>query len=545
MNLSLHEWIWSPPTFVLPRSTTTTTTSTNTASYTPPPTLQSGYRPCMLTQQPTLVQRMLDDLQNLLDDTPNPPAADLPRTWERICQAAARQSIGNEADVTTQWERLSLGLDGCLQELGVVFGSNREIYNVAVNIRMDIALNKLTGEDCVAIECKRDAILGRYQEEWNGLAGVAWLGWNGTAHAPGGGKSILIKLALWMAVKRAQWGLIVSAHRFRVILLLYHRIEDRQYPYLVMSDDVAIDSNVQPIFHILLYMFLKRSQVEPAFLSGGLPITLPQHDPYRVPEKRTRSATQAKMADKEPQALSSVLEETEMIAVCFPRHESGLPGRVVTLCRLKTSETSAKSDDRFSSSPDGFSVSASIASVSPSTSWSPPSLNSLSSSIASHAEPPAIMVEDPSYKLGGSSMCYRGRFYEQEVVMKFALVGKEDSLVQEARVYESHGSHLQHPVFYGLFKGEDYTVIVMEWRGEQLDDFDSLEQEQRKSLFEQAGSMHRHGLAHGDLEPRNITRMLHDNAVTIVDFSHAIEHDCPGEKECEELQHFARELRLV
>ena len=89
------------------------------------------------------------------------------------------------------------------------------------------------------------------------------------------------------------------------------------------------------------------------------------------------------------------------------------------------------------------------------------------------------MVRDPSYKLGWGSMCYRGRFYGQEVVMKFALAGKEDSLLQEARVYESHGWHLQHPVFYGLFKGEDYTVIVMEWRGEELDDFDDLEQEQR------------------------------------------------------------------
>lgn len=111
-----------------------------------------------------------------------------------------------------------------------------------------------------------------------------------------------------MAAERVQWALIASAHRFRVILLLYHGINGRQYPYLAMSDDVAIDSNVQPILHILLYMFLIRSQVEPAFLSGGLPIALPQHDPYLVPEKRTRSAAQAKMPDKEPQALSSVPE---------------------------------------------------------------------------------------------------------------------------------------------------------------------------------------------------------------------------------------------
>lgn len=57
--------------------------------------------------------------------------------------------------------------------------------------------------------------------------------------------------------------------------------------------------------------------------------------------------------------------------------------------------------------------------------------------------------------------------------------------------------------------------------------------------------MHRHGLAHRDLEPRNITRMLHDNALTIIDFTHAVEHVCPGEMECLELQNFARQLRLV
>lgn len=152
------------------------------------------YRTCMLIRQPILVQRMLDDLPTLLDGTPNPPAAHLPATWEMICQQAASQSVANEADVTTQWELLFFGLGGSLRQLGVAFDRNREISNMAVNVRMDIVLNKMTGEDCVAIECKRDVILERYQDELLGLAGVAWLGWNGTAHVPRSGKSIIIKV---------------------------------------------------------------------------------------------------------------------------------------------------------------------------------------------------------------------------------------------------------------------------------------------------------------------------------------------------------------
>ena len=148
----------------------------------------------MLTQQPILVQRMLDDLPNLLDGTPNPPAGNLPLTWERICRQAANHSVANEADVIDQWGILFSGLDHCLQELGVAFDRRREITNRAVNVRMDIALNKMTAEDCVVIECRKDEILGRYQEEWSRLANVEWLGWNGTDHVPGSGKSILIKV---------------------------------------------------------------------------------------------------------------------------------------------------------------------------------------------------------------------------------------------------------------------------------------------------------------------------------------------------------------
>ena len=56
--------------------------------------------------------------------------------------------------------------------------------------------------------------------------------------------------------------------------------------------------------------------------------------------------------------------------------------------------------------------------------------------------------------------------------------------------------------------------------------------------------MHRHGLQHGDLEPRNVTKMPDDGTLTIIDFSHAWEHECPGMERCSELQDFAFDLGL-
>ena len=120
----------------------------------------------------------------------------------------------------------------------------------------------------------------------------------------------------------------------------------------------------------------------------------------------------------------------------------------------------------------------------PTPSGSPKSVGA-SSTLSSHlsdntgpsvdAGPTVINLHDHRAYIGGGGLCYRGSIDGQDVVLKFAHGGKEDMVMEEARVYEKHGRHLGHPRFYGLFKGENSTAMVVEWRGKALDSFNELD----------------------------------------------------------------------
>ena len=211
MNRTTHEWIVSGPAFCRPqvdrtsnRPTTTTsgvgqpvedpgpTSTPSTAPYAPSIPVPRDLCPCGFEIQAGLIPRMIRDLPNLLQGTPNPSADAIEQAWSYACDFARSKEIRNEADVVGFWGFLLSGLSRTCQVLGVPASAHRENVDTMVNVRMDIAMES-SGQRRVAIVLKRDSVVIACRRGWSDLVGKEWLGWNGRAVVTGA-KSVIIKV---------------------------------------------------------------------------------------------------------------------------------------------------------------------------------------------------------------------------------------------------------------------------------------------------------------------------------------------------------------
>ncbi|KAK7031571.1 hypothetical protein R3P38DRAFT_2619857 [Favolaschia claudopus] len=120
-------------------------------------------------------------------------------------------------------------------------------------------------------------------------------------------------------------------------------------------------------------------------------------------------------------------------------------------------------------------------------------------------------------------------------------------LRHEGVIYEALAKAELHgitPRYYGAFEGDlGAVMLILDDGAETIDSFEELSKEQRQDLLTMAETMHRAGIVHNDLKPRNVAQDS-SGEVKIIDFDMATKgHRCPG-KECEELVEFARALKL-
>ncbi|KAJ6608171.1 hypothetical protein B0H10DRAFT_2068840 [Mycena sp. CBHHK59/15] len=100
------------------------------------------------------------------------------------------------------------------------------------------------------------------------------------------------------------------------------------------------------------------------------------------------------------------------------------------------------------------------------------------------------------------------------------------------------------PNVIGMFTTKDQknTVLIMSYAGKALSAFSELQPRDKLTLFHRLIRLHKSGVQHNDLEPRNVT--LSSSGPLIIDFDHAsLDHHCPGAS-CQELQQVAQALDL-
>lgn len=114
------------------------------------------------------------------------------------------------------------------------------------------------------------------------------------------------QLAVWMSATNSRWGMITSAQKFAVVELHRHKIGERDYPYLLMSDFTSLYSPTVSAVQIMLYMVLTATETpEPGWIPSGtgFPLSDP-HSHYNEMPGSTRSQSRA-LTEGQSDAASS------------------------------------------------------------------------------------------------------------------------------------------------------------------------------------------------------------------------------------------------
>jgi len=79
------------------------------------------------------------------------------------------------------------------------------------------------------------------------------------------------------------------------------------------------------------------------------------------------------------------------------------------------------------------------------------------------------------------------------------------------------------PRCYGAFEGKYVDILILDLHNTILDSWDHLKLQERLEIFKLVYDLHSIGIAHGDLEPRNVVR-TDDGKFLLIDFTQSWKH---------------------
>ncbi|KDQ09078.1 hypothetical protein BOTBODRAFT_535234 [Botryobasidium botryosum FD-172 SS1] len=115
-----------------------------------------------------------------------------------------------------------------------------------------------------------------------------------------------------------------------------------------------------------------------------------------------------------------------------------------------------------------------------------------------------------------------------KVVAKIAHYETRAQVLKEGWFYQNPlkslcGSAL--PSYFGVFEGEGRVALLTAYVGAPIESFDLLSDNARQHILNHVTSLHRLGISHNDLEPRNILAGP-NGRYTIIDLGCATIHTC-------------------
>ncbi|KAJ6613627.1 hypothetical protein B0H10DRAFT_1805120, partial [Mycena sp. CBHHK59/15] len=91
------------------------------------------------------------------------------------------------------------------------------------------------------------------------------------------------------------------------------------------------------------------------------------------------------------------------------------------------------------------------------------------------------------------------------------------------------------PWVFGVFACHKFTGLVMQHLGHPVATICELSLPQRWALYNDLTALHECGIVHADVRADNIV-VSESGRPSLIDFSHARTHRCPGPLVCEELR---------
>ncbi|KIL58501.1 hypothetical protein M378DRAFT_170490 [Amanita muscaria Koide BX008] len=308
---------------------------------------------------------------------------------------------------------------------------------------------------------------------------------------------IISKAALYLGLRHMEW-LFLTCHNYWIVCRL---VRDDIHPYLAYSPAICIKDSSEP-FRAFLGAILSRVvkvPVEPSAYSPDLELDiieeespLPEHD----------------IDDDSPSRAHDEHENTE----------SGL---------IVTSSSP--------NSPEDFHVWVHLYSMSNNTLVLPQCARSskqrlwLTRFVAS----------------GSTGNVWQCRFdncdelFAVKVVemLRLSDAGSRQRLRNEFKVYLTLDKAYKSgqicdriaPRCYGAFEGDRMDVLILDLCDGILNDWEELSAAERSQIYKLVQDLHRIGIVHGDLEPRNIGR-ARGGGFCLIDFSESRRHNCKESK---------------
>ncbi|KAI9810641.1 MAG: hypothetical protein M1826_003496 [Phylliscum demangeonii] len=365
----------------------------------------------------------------------------------------------------------------------------------------------------VAIEVKRDAVFEALLQQPTPWIRELWLGWDGKTNVTGL-QSIILRLAVLMANRNIRWGVLATERQFQVLRLQYENEAGRSYPYLLTSEHLPIASSSPAALSVLMYMVF--TGVE------ALADVFPKPAGLQVPND-----------------LSADLQRTGGQTAATNRSRSELSaggGELRGALGGANADEIALQLDELIGEPSVMNMTPVRMTISP-------------------TEPGRGRVVPIRVQRllgsGGTGICLQGMMGKTAVVIKLEREGQRAALANEAGVYENElarltgpSDRLPAPRCFGYFEDpQDRRALVTEYVGPTLESFDQLTENSKTDLLRKVRRLHRAGLSHNDLEPRNITSGV--KGIKIIDYSHSSRHTCKCRtRNCEEVKYLAMQLGL-
>ncbi|KAF8351826.1 hypothetical protein F5887DRAFT_1068226 [Amanita rubescens] len=499
----LHDFLVEHAKFPSPQPGEDQSAGTTDISHIEVALLEREWKANHAVRDNTLIQKLCSTLENILGDTPLAPDVKnklLSRFSPRIqLGALGREDPDWRQNPSEIWSRklLNTGVLNALADClwiydGYHFLAAMENVTDRGNSKI-VYIPQVDGEDKALVEAKSPSVMKQIAQSLpqNGIE-LTWARGRPLA------AKILTKAALYLGLRRMEW-LILTCHNYWIVC---HLVRDDHDPFLAFSPTISIEDSSKPfraLFGAILSV-VKTVPVAPSFFNREmeLDIVLEEQDEGPLPENDIN--------DGSAYSPSSEEEMTNDPPNTRNRHRAG----------QKKAESGLMITSSSQNSPESFQV------------WM--YLHPFSNNV----------LALPQCAKNGKRRLWLTRFVgygSTGNVWQCRFDDSADLLHDEFNIYLTlekayQSRQLRHriaPRCYGAFEGDGVVVLILDLCDGVLNEWEELSDPERPQVYKLVQDLHRVGIAHGDLEPRNIGR-ARGGGFRLIDFSESWRHICKESK---------------
>ncbi|KAH9004932.1 hypothetical protein EDB86DRAFT_3186805 [Lactarius hatsudake] len=500
----------------------------------------------------TLVQKLCTTLDNILGDTVLPDGSrnDLLKRFGRHVEFRTiggtdiknRQWSVNDSEVRSQY----LLSHGCFEAVTACLGAYGRHQFYVIEEHTEQGLSKV--DHLVTVDDKRAVLVEVESPSAMKAVGdllptdARELDWYLHQSLV---SNLLLKAALYLGLRKMEW-LFLTCHNYWVVCRL---VSNDGNPFLAYSPLCSIEDSSEP-FRALLGAILS--------VLKGAPVQASEFNPAMVPD------TIPTIPEKEEGGSSPEDDVDDGSGEYWGSSTTNISSEPpMTRSRATTSRDAPEFDLMFTSSaphyPKSYQVWVRLHSL--------PNNTLVLPHCAENGNGNRRLWLTRHIGAGSTGSVWECRFDNSDdlFAIKVIELQRRSGVERQQRFYNEFEVYLSleigyqsgqlrdriTPHCYGAFEGGRTDILILELCGDTLKGWDELNFSEQTQVYGLIWDLHRVGIVHGDLEPRNIARVP-GGGFRLIDFSESVRHTCVEisgklnkRYKCPELQAMRGVLKLL